>query len=196
MSAALAYGWHDVTTDQYLSVASSDHLTADFAANNIGGRIEGGYRFVIPARWMPNIGVTPYGALQAQAFYMPSYSENATSVFARSYDARTTTATRTELGAWFDQARPFDTGATLILRGRAAWARDNVSDPRTNAAFLSLPGSEFTVIGAALPRDLLLTTAGAEMRFVNGFSVGAQFDGEFAAHTAKYGDTGRLRYSW
>ncbi len=196
VSTALAYAWHDVTTDQYLSVASTDHLTARFAANNIGGRIEGGYRFDIPGPWLQNLGVTPYGAFQAQAFYTPAYSENATSVFARSYDARTATATRTELGAWVDQSRLLDTGTILILRGRAAWAHDNVSDPLVNSAFLSLPASEFTVTGAASPTDLLLASVGAEMRFASGFSLAAQFDGEFADHTVKYGGTGRLRYSW
>jgi uncharacterized protein with beta-barrel porin domain len=48
VSAALAYGWHHVSTDRTLTVAGIDHLTADFSANNVGGRIEGGYRFAIP----------------------------------------------------------------------------------------------------------------------------------------------------
>ena len=145
---------------------------------------------------MPDFGVTPYGALQAQAFYTPSYHENLASVFARNFDARTTTATRTELGTWFDQAYRLDNSASLILRGRAAWAHDNVSDPTVNVGFLSLPGSGFTVTGVALPTDLLLATAGAEIRWFNGFSVGAQFDGEFADRTVKYGGIGRVRYSW
>jgi hypothetical protein len=197
VSAALAYAWHDVTTDQYLSVGSTDRLTANFSANNVGARIEGGYRFNIPSLvQMPDFGVTPYGALQAQAFYTPTYHENPASVFARSFDARTTTATRTELGAWVDQAYRLDNSASLILRGRVAWAHDNVSDPRVNVGFLSLPGSGFTVIGAAMPTDLLLATAGAEIRWFNGFSVGAQFDGEFADRAVRYGGLGRVRYSW
>jgi outer membrane autotransporter protein len=197
VSAALAYAWHDVTTDQYLSVGSADHLTANFNANNVGARIEGGYRFSVPGLiQMPDFGVTPYGALQAQAFYTPTYHENPASAFARSFDARTTTATRTELGAWVDQAHRLDNSAIVVLRGRVAWAHDNVSDPRVDVAFLSLPGSGFTVTGAALPKDLLIATAGAEIRWFNGFSVGAQFDGEFADRAVKYGGLGWVRYSW
>jgi uncharacterized protein YhjY with autotransporter beta-barrel domain len=197
VSAALAYAWYDVTTDQYLSVASADHLTAHFNANNVGARIEGGYRFSVPSPIrMPDFGVTPYGALQAQAFYTPTYQENLASVFARSFDGRTTTAVRTELGAWVDQANRLDNSASLILRGRVAWAHDNVSDLNDNVAFLSLPGSVFTVTGAAMPKDLLLATAGAEIQWVNGFSVGAQFDGEFADRSVKYGGIGRVRYNW
>jgi uncharacterized protein with beta-barrel porin domain len=197
VSAAIAYAWHDVTTDQYLSVASNDHLTAHFDANNVGARIEGGYRIAIPNFYLiPEFGVTPYGALQAQAFRTPSYTENITSVFARSYDERTATATRTEIGAWFDQSTGLDEGSVLTLRSRAAWAHDRVSDPLISSAFLSLPGPSFTVLGAAAPRDLLLTTAGAELRFRNGFAIAAQFDGEFADRATRYGGTGRVRYSW
>ncbi|HEY0329534.1 MAG TPA: ice-binding family protein [Rhodopseudomonas sp.] len=197
VSAAVAYAWHDVTTDQFLSVATADHLTAHFNANNLGARLEGGYRFAVPSVWMvPEFGITPYAALQAQAFWTPAYAETFNSDFARGYDARTETAVRTELGAWFDQSHPIGDGDVLILRGRAAWAHDRVSNPIMNASFLALPGSNFTVYGAATPDDLLLATAGAELRFRNGFSVGAQLDGEFAEHATRYGGSGRVRYSW
>ncbi|MBB5045749.1 hypothetical protein HNR60_000484 [Rhodopseudomonas rhenobacensis] len=196
VSAAVAYAWHDVSTDQFLSVATADHLTAHYNANNLGARIEGGYRFAVPDFWMvPAFGVTPYAALQAQAFRTPSYAENINSDFARRYDARTETAVRTELGAWFDQANPLGENL-LILRGRAAWAHDRLSNPTMNVEFVALPGSNFTVFGAATPEDLLLATLGAELRFRNGFSVGAQLDGEFADHATRYGGTGRVRYSW
>ncbi|ABD88257.1 ice-binding family protein [Rhodopseudomonas palustris] len=197
VSAAVAYAWHDVTTDQFLSVATADHLTAHFNANNLGARIEAGYRFAVPGVWMvPEFGITPYGALQAQAFRTPSYAENINSDFARSFAARTETAVRTELGAWFDQANLLDDGNVLILRSRAAWAHDRTSTPTMNAAFLALPGSNFTVYGATPAGDLLLATVASELRFRNGFSVAAQLDGEFAERATRYGGTGRVRYSW
>ena len=96
VSAALAYAWHRVSTDRYVTVAGTDHLTADFSANNVGGRIEGGYRFAIPGVFdSSGFGLTPYAALQVQAFHTPSYSEIAASgspIFALAYDAHTTTA--------------------------------------------------------------------------------------------------------
>jgi uncharacterized protein with beta-barrel porin domain len=195
ISAALSYGLFDVSTDQYLSGFSTDHLSANFNANDIGARIEGGYRLTVPA--LPDFGITPYGAVQAQAFHTPSYSENAAaSEFARSFAASTTTEIRTELGAWVDQSYRLDAGTVLILRGRAAWAHDFVSEPPLTVSFLALPGFPFTVTGAELPSDLALATAGAEIRWRNGISVAAQFDGEFADHAFQYGGTGRVRYSW
>lgn len=196
VSATLAYAWHDVTTNQYLSIVNDNHLSARFNANNFGARVEGGYRFVVPSIYaLPELGITPYGALQAQILRTPSYSETG-SVFARSYDAFSTTGTRTEIGTWLDQAALLDSGKVLILRGRAAWAHDLVSDPSVEAMFVALPGYRFTVLGAALPRDLLLATAGAELRFANGFAVAAQFDGEFGDRASRYGGSGRVRYNW
>ncbi len=50
LSAALAYGWQDITTDRTVTVAGVDQLRAQFNANAWSGRVEGGYRFVAP--WM------------------------------------------------------------------------------------------------------------------------------------------------
>jgi uncharacterized protein with beta-barrel porin domain len=201
VSAALAYAWHHVSTDRYVTVAGTGHLTSDFSANNIGGRIEGGYRFALPSvlGWPVQYGFTPYAAGQAQSFRAPSYSERAASgsaIFALAYDARTTTTTRTELGAWFDWAIPTGYGSTLVLRSRAAWAHDHWSAPTITAMFEALPGSSFTVTGAAPASDLLLASAGAELGLGNGFSVAAWFDGELAEHSQKYAGNGRLRYTW
>ena len=46
LSAALAYGWQDVTTDRTVTIAGIDRLRAQFNANAWSGRVEGGYRFV------------------------------------------------------------------------------------------------------------------------------------------------------
>ncbi|WP_291863352.1 ice-binding family protein [Bradyrhizobium sp.] len=200
VSAALAYGWHQVSTDRVLTVAGLDRLSAGFAANSVGGRIEGGYRFAIPGVYaLPGFGFTPYAAFQMQAFRTPSYSEIAvfgSSMFALDYQAHTTTTTRTELGAWVDRSMLLYPGAMLSLRGRAAWAHDDWSDTRMTAGFQSLPGSTFTVIGATPVRDSLLASAVAEVSFRNGISVAGKFDTEQAAHSQSYVGTARLRYAW
>ena len=40
VSAAIAYGFHQFNTDRYVTVAGTDHLAADFAANSIAGRLD------------------------------------------------------------------------------------------------------------------------------------------------------------
>jgi outer membrane autotransporter protein len=194
VSAALTYAWHDVSTDRTVAVAGTDKLDAGFNAHSVGGRIEGGYRFA--TSWM---GVTPYAALQVQNFRTPGYSETAASgsnTFALTYDARSTTSTRLELGAWFDNTIALDRGNVLALRSRAAWAHDHSSNPGLGAAFQTLPGSNFTVNGAQAPANSLLMSLGAELRLANGWSIGGRFDGEFASGSQTYAGTGTIRYTW
>lgn len=201
VSATLAYAWHRVSTDRYVTIAGNDHLTSAYAANSFGGRIEGGYRFVIPAVFdSSGFGLTPYAALQAQSFHTPSYSETAVSgspLFALAYNAHTTTAVRTELGSWVDKSYTLDRNNVLSLFGRAAWAHDWYSDPSLTAAFQSaLPGSIFIVNGVTPAKDSALLTGGAQLYMRNGWAVMAKLDTEFAQGSHTYMGTARLRYTW
>jgi uncharacterized protein with beta-barrel porin domain len=200
VSAALAYGWHQASTDRSVTVAGVDNLAADFSANNIGGRVEGGYRFALPAvLGLRGSGVTPYAAFQMQALRTPSYGENAvsgSSEFALTYDAHTTTVIRTELGTWFDRLFAIDDSSIMSLRGRAAWAHDDWSSLNYTSGFVSLPGSSWTETGALPARDLLLASAVAEVDFRNGFSLAGQFDTELSPHSQTYVGSARLRYRW
>jgi T5SS/PEP-CTERM-associated repeat protein len=194
VSGALAYTVHNITTDRTITVAGSDHLTANFAAQSVGGRLETGYRLQTVYA-----GVTPYAAAQVQDFFTPSYGENAVSgsnVFALSYGARSTVATRTELGAWFDKMMALEQGNALSLRLRAAWANDHQTNQGIGATFQTLPGASFTVNGAAPATNLALVTAGVEYRLANNVSFGAKFDGELASNSQTYSGTGTVRYVW
>lgn len=196
ITAAAAYGWQDITTDRTVTVAGIDRLRAQFNANSYSARIEGGNRYV--TSWLGGAGVTPYAAVQAVAFDLPSYAENAVSgasVFALNYAAKTATSTRSELGLRGDKS--FAVGdAILTLRGRAAWAHEYMSDRSVAATFQSLPGASFVVNGAAPARNAALTTASAEMTFIGGLSLAATFEGEFSDVTQSYAGKGVVRYAW
>jgi len=202
VAAALAYGWDRVSTSRYVTLAGSDNLTAAFSGEQIAGRIESGYRFAMPnmAGWAGRGWFVPYGALQAQAFFTPSYSEGAapgsSSVFALNYASQTTTDTRTELGVWFDRIIALDDGALVALRTRTAWAHDYWSGLDINAAFQTVPGSSFTVTGAVPAANSLLASAGAEIAFKNGFSIDCWLDTQLAAQSQTYSGNARLRYSF
>jgi autotransporter-associated beta strand protein len=191
LAAAFDYGNHWMSTDRI--GFGNDHLTADFNAQSLGGRVESGYRF---ATWYG--GVTPYAAIQAQSFHTPSYAETdvTNGGFGLAYNSRTGTDTRSELGARFDRALAIYTNAVLSFRGRVAWAHDWVSDPTLAAAFQTLPGASFLVNGATPAKNSALATAGAEYRLANGVTLLGKFDGEFAAHSSTYAGTGTVRYAW
>jgi uncharacterized protein with beta-barrel porin domain len=95
VSAALAYGWQDITTDRTVSIAGTDQLRAQFNANAFSGRLEGGYRFVAP--WTGGVGITPYAAAQFTTFDLPAYAEQAivgSNAFALAYNAKDVTDTQ------------------------------------------------------------------------------------------------------
>jgi uncharacterized protein with beta-barrel porin domain len=193
ISAALAYGWQEITTNRTVTVAGSDQLRAQFDANAFSGRLEGGYRFVTP--WM---GVTPYAAAQFVTFDLPAYAEQAiagSNAFALANNAKDVTDARSELGLRTDKSFAM-TDAILTLRGRAAWAHDFNPDRNIAATFQALPGASFVVNGAAQARDSALVTASAEVKWINGWSAAATFEGEFSDVTRSYAGKGVVRYVW
>jgi uncharacterized protein with beta-barrel porin domain len=193
ISAALAYGWQDVTTDRTVMIAGVDRLHANFQANAFSGRLEGGYRFLTP--WM---GITPYAAAQFTSISLPAYAEQAlvgTPAFALAYAAKDVTFPRSELGLRSDKSFAMQ-DAVLTLRGRAAWAHDYNSDRNIAATFQVLAASSFIVNGATQARDSALASASAELKWTSGWSVAGTFDGEFSNTTRSYSGKGVVRYSW
>jgi uncharacterized protein with beta-barrel porin domain len=196
ISAALAYGWQDITTNRTVTVAGFDQLRAEFNANAWSGRLEGGYRFISPATF--GIGITPYAAAQFVTFDLPAYAEQAivgTNNFALAYGARDVTDVRSELGIRTDKSYALANGI-LTLRGRLAWAHDFDPDRPIAATFQSLPGASFVVNGAAQAADSALTTASVEMKWRNGWSAAATFEGEFSSVTTSYAGKGVVRYAF
>ena len=147
---------------------------------------------------MGGIGITPYAAAQFTTFDLPSYAESVLSganTFALSYGAKSVTDTRSELGLRSDKSWAM-ADSIFTLRGRLAWAHDYDPDRSIAATFQTLPGASFVVSGAAQERDSALTTASAEVKWINGWSAAATFEGEFSSVTASYAGKGAVRYAW
>ena len=196
IAGALAYGWQDITTNRTVTIAGFDQLRAEFNANAYSGRVEGGYRFVAP--WIGGVGLTPYAAGQFTTFDLPAYAESVVTGapnFALNYAAKSVTDTRSELGIRTDKSLAVQNGI-LTLRGRLAWAHDFDPDRSIAATFQALPGASFVVNGAAQAPDAALTTAAAEMKWLNGWSAAASFEGQFSNVTRSYAGKGVARYSW
>jgi uncharacterized protein with beta-barrel porin domain len=193
LTGALAYGWQDVTTDRTVTAAGLERLRAQFNTNSFAGRLEAGYRYATP--WM---GITPYAAGQFTSWHLPAYAEQVLAGggnFALNYAARDVTASRSELGVRLDKSYAMQT-AILTLRGRLAWAHDFNTDRNVAAVFQALPGTAFIVNGARQAPNSALTTAAAEMKWSNGWSASAVFEGEFSDVTRSYAGKGVVRYAW
>ncbi|MET4318846.1 autotransporter domain-containing protein [Bradyrhizobium sp. RT5a] len=193
VSAALAYGWHDVTTNRTVAPGGFDQLQGRFKADTFSARFEGGYRFATPM-----IGLTPYAAAQVTNFNLPNYSEvslNGGGLFALNYASQSLTDTRSELGLRTDKSYAMQNGV-LTLRGRAAWAHDYNPGRAVTALFQTLPGTSFVVNGAQVDADSALVSASAEMKWLSGLSIAGTFDGEFSGNVASYSGKGVFKYAW
>ena len=192
ITAALAYGWQDITTDRTVTAVGIDRLRAQFNANAYSGRIEGGYRVANP--WL---AITPYAAGQFTTFELPAYAETAVgaNTFALAYAGKTVTASRSELGLRSDRSWALGDGV-FTLRGRAAWAHDFNTDRNVQATFQTLPGASFVVNGAPRAGDAALATGSAEWTFASGLALAATFEGEFSDVTRSYAGKGIVRYAW
>ena len=115
--------------------------------------------------------------------------------FALSYNSQSATDSRSEVGFRTDKSYAMPTGV-LTLRGRLAWAHDFNPDRNIAATFQTLPGASFVVNGAAQARDSALTTASAEIKWLNGWSAAVTFEGEFSDVTRSYAGKGVVRYAW
>jgi uncharacterized protein with beta-barrel porin domain len=83
------------------------------------------------------------------------------------------------------------------IRSRdTAWAHDFNPDRSIAATFQTLPGASFVVNGAAQAPDSALTTASAELKWINNWSAAATFEGEFSSVTSSYAGKGVVRYAW
>lgn len=190
--AALAYGFHHTSTERH--VPGGDLLTAGFDGHSLSGRIESGARF----KAQMGSFITPYAALQAQAYFVPGYDEDdpGGSGFALSYNERVSTSTRAEFGVRLDHDLRLDDATRLNLGARLAYAHDWFDDSALGASFQALPGARFIVNGAAPPANLGLTSLDAELILDYGLSLLARFEGAFAPGATSLAGIGSIRWRW
>src|SRR6202043_829171 len=112
-----------------------------------------------------------------------------------SYAARGGTAPHPRIGIRTDKSWAMP-NSIFTLRGRFAWAHDFNTDRNIAATFQTLPGASFVVNGAMPAHDAALTTASAELKWLNGWSAAATFEGEFSNVTRSYAGKGVVRYAW
>jgi hypothetical protein len=79
---------------------------------------------------------------------------------------------------------------------RSSWGTRLCLKADLRAAFEALPGGTFTVNCGAIPQNLALTTAGAQLYPDATMDLLATFDGEFAPGPQICAGTRTLRYSW
>lgn len=194
VSAAIGYGWHDVTTARIVTVSGTDLLSGKFNAKEFGGRVEAGFRFALDEQ----LGLTPFVAFAGESFHTPAYTETAVSGstnFALSYAANDTLTSHTELGGKL--GRDFSiSGGTLSLEGLLGWAHQFSDATSAQAGFVTLPGSGFVLLGVKPAADAAMLGLDLQVHDGTGFVYGARVQSQIGPGTSSITGTLNLAYHW
>jgi uncharacterized protein with beta-barrel porin domain len=194
VAGAFAYGWHDVDTLRTIAISGTDLLRGKFDAQDIGGRIEGGWRLTLDDASR----LTPFAAFAWNSFQAPVYGETAqsgTADFALSYAAHDSDFGHGELGLKLGHDVTIG-GDSAKAEIAAAWAHELYGAPFALAAFQALPGSNFLVQGARLARDTAMLGADVEFHTRSGFAYGARIDSRVGSGTTAFGGTANIAFNW
>ena len=194
LSAALAYGWQDVTTNRTVTIAGIDQLRARFNANAWSGRVEAGYRFVAPCDGRGSRLTPPGSSPLSICRPMRKAWSPAPHLCARLW--------RQERHRCPQRTRPphrqilCDADGILTLRGRVAWAHDYDPDRCDRRDLPDAAWRHFVVNGAAQAATRRWSRPPPKS---NGSTAGppaATFEGEFSDVTRSYAGKGVVRYAW
>ena len=194
ISAALGYGWQDITTNRTVTAAGY-HSTARAVRRQC---VFGASRRRLSFRDAMDGGDTLRRRSVhdfRSAWLCRAGHVVGSNAFALAYGAKDVTDTRSELGVRTDKSFGMMDGI-LTLRGRVAWAHDYDPNHSIGATFQTLPGASFVVNGAAQAFDSALVTASLEKKWLSGWSAAATFEGEFSDVTRSYAGKGVVRYAW
>jgi autotransporter-associated beta strand protein len=172
-------------------------ITANATAQDFAGRAEVGdaIGFMLGPQ---SLTLSPYVALQAQTVESPSHAESDLTFagFGLSYSSFSQGYASGEVGLRFDTRVLLQAAMALDLRARAAYGHDWVGGPTASAAFETLPGVGFRVMGAALPKNASLLTAEAELTVGPNLSALLKLDGALAPGANAVGASAMLRYAF
>jgi autotransporter-associated beta strand protein len=194
LAGALSYGWHDIKTVRVVTVSGTDVLAGNYDANDIGGRVEGGYRVALDEQYT----MTPFAAFTLDSFQAPAYAETAvsgTANFALSYAAHDNDFAHSELGARIGRGFRLD-GGMLGLEASAAWSHQLYGAPFALVAFQAFPSSSFVVHGVRPANDTALLGLGLDVQDDNGLAYGAHIESEVGGNITSIAGSANIAWRW
>lgn len=194
LAASFGYGWHQIKTLRIVTVSGSDALQGKQNADDVGGRVEAGWRLPLDETY----SLIPYGAFAGESFASPAFTETAVSgasTFALSYGAQTTGLGRSELGAHLERGYGTEHGI-VTADVRAAWAHQLDDLPFTQASFINLPGAAFQTVGVRPAGDTALLGLDLEVQNNSGLFFGIRGEGQFGAGTTLVEGLGNFGWRW
>jgi uncharacterized protein with beta-barrel porin domain len=194
IAEALGFGWHKVSTHRTVTVLMTHVLEAEFDAHDVGGRLEGGYNFVLPGRGV----LSPFAAIVGDSYAQPAYGEYATrghNTYAVNYAANTIGTSHVELGTRYYDAFALNPGV-LNLDVALAWQHDLNNNPLVVAQFQTLPGTNFVLRGTSPSIETLLFGLGTRLLIGDRITFGLRGDTRLGARTTIISGSLDFTYRW
>ena len=172
----------------------AEQPTGSFSSYAWSGQFEAGYR----SHW-GDIDVTPYLGMQFSILQMSGFTETslgAPSTIGLSYLPRSVVTAPTFLGVQL--GRTFDLGLGMSVDAwvKAAWKHELDPVRSIDAAFISAPGFDFIINGAAAVTDMARIDAGARLKVTRDVEVFGVFQGDFAPSGRSVAGSGGVRVAW
>ncbi|MBS7552814.1 autotransporter domain-containing protein [Ancylobacter dichloromethanicus] len=167
----------------------------DTDAGQFIGQIETGYRFDLATSF--TAAITPFARLQVISLDQDGFTETGSSPYNLAVASQSTTSVRTTFGADFTASFDPGNGLPLDLGLRLGWVHEfDDTTQAITAAFASAPGADFTVYGAALPRDSALIGLSAAAKLNDSSSIFASYDAEIGGGDDNHQLWGGFKITW
>lgn len=198
LAATLNYARVDTTSERTLTgIGTTEYAKGRFASNQLGGRLELGWKHA-----MPGYTVTPFMAIEPAALWQQAYTETSTTangtpgVFGLSYQANTVTTLPTFLGAQFDTRYQLDNGQSLTPYLRASWMHEFEPDRGIAATFITLPTASLSVDGTPAVSDAARIEAGGTLTFNRQSALFANLNSEVSGRSRSLAGMAGARVTW
>ncbi|ERP95963.1 hypothetical protein Q669_29195 [Labrenzia sp. C1B10] len=181
-----SYTFHDISVSRTTNAgALRDTLSADYSASTTQFFGEAGQTVdTTAARFEPTVG---FALLQQRTSAFTETGGNA----ALSGTAASQTLGVTTLGLRAERQLAADSRYNATLGGSVAWSHI-IGDPEPAATMRFASGSDFTVTGVPLDRDVALVEAGLKLDFLNGANLNLNYQAELGTNTQVHGAAARF----
>lgn len=180
------YNWHSISSSRTVSFTGfTDTLTASYDARSWQLFGEAGYDVELAGRTF-----TPFAGISHVGLDTDGFTERGGAA-ALSASAETQSATYTTLGVRHD----FAATSMISINTMFGW-RHAFGDTDPAATFTLSGSSPFTVTGAPLAEDALVTELGLEGAVADNVTMGVSYNGQYGDDTAVHGFNARLNMSF
>ncbi len=190
--AALAdYGHYSNDTDRFIDWVVDDHATGNFSSDELGGRIEAGWRQFYGVHQ-----VTPFVAVDVAHLWTDGFTEESDGLLGLTFRSGSVTSTTSSLGVQFDTQVILANGQVLMPFTRVAWVHEFNPDRGVDSGLTLAPEALFSTNTPFAVSDVAKVVTGLKLNVTDNTGLFAYFDGEFSDRSQSYSGNGGIRISW